>query len=218
MREPAEHDRNDPYRAQVTRLEFTPAAEDRSLSSSREPIQATGMPLPTGSGGRPLQESSFRPIPPPGRALTSSSDESHAQRAMGMFKQAMPFVQRLLPLLDGNVIAAVTNLINSKSQQPPQQPVDLAPVHTHLNDLQVQHTDLRTEVMEQTTTLKRVQDQLNMVREATDRNTLEQQELIHDLKAVGTKVNIFALLLLVMLVVSVALNLVLFLHLKQVIP
>jgi len=38
---------------------------------------------------------------------------------------------------------------------------------------------------EQNSSLKRVEDQLEMVREATDRNTLEQQELLEDLKAVG---------------------------------
>jgi len=73
-------------------------------------------------------------------------------------------------------------------------------------------------LLEQNTSLKKVEDQLEMVREATDRNTLEQQELIEDLKAVTGKVNLFALLLLSLLVISVLLNLFLFLHIQRVLP
>ena len=57
-----------------------------------------------------------------------------------------------------------------------------------------------------------------MVREATDRNTLEQQELMEDLKAMGKKVNVIALVALGLLAVSVVLNLVLYLHIQRVLP
>ena len=57
-----------------------------------------------------------------------------------------------------------------------------------------------------------------MVREATDRNTLEQQELLEDLKGVGNKVNVYALVALALLVVSVLLNVILYLHIQRVLP
>ena len=72
--------------------------------------------------------------------------------------------------------------------------------------------------MEQNTSLKRVEDQLELVREATDRNTLEQQELLEDLKVVGNKVNWFALFALALLVISVLLNVILYLHIQRVLP
>jgi hypothetical protein len=75
---------------------------------------------------------------------------------------------------------------------------------------------LRDQVVEQNTSLKKVEDQLQHVREATDRNTLEQQELLEDLKAVGTKVNIFAYIALVFLGLSVALNIVLYVQIRHV--
>ena len=68
-----------------------------------------------------------------------------------------------------------------------------------MTELQVQHRELREQVVEQNTSLKKVEDQLEMVREATDRNTLEQQELMEDLKAVGNKVNVVALVALAFL-------------------
>jgi hypothetical protein len=57
-----------------------------------------------------------------------------------------------------------------------------------------------------------------MVREATDRNTLEQQELLEDLKTIGNKVNVFALVALALLALSVLLNVILYLHIKRVLP
>jgi len=59
---------------------------------------------------------------------------------------------------------------------------------------------------------------LEMVREATDRNTLEQQELLEDLKAFGNKVNMFAIFALGLLAVSILLNVILFLHIQRVLP
>jgi uncharacterized protein YPO0396 len=165
---------------------------------------------------------SSRSAPPPGRSLAAppeSEDSSGMTRAMGVLKQAMPFVQRLLPLLDGNVLGAVANLLTARPHTPPPAPkVDLAPLENRVTDLQLQQQDLRGQLMEQNTSLKRVEDQLEMVREATDRNTLEQQELIEDLRSVGNKVNLLAWLLVALLLASVLLNLALFLHIKQVLP
>jgi chromosome segregation ATPase len=87
-----------------------------------------------------------------------------------------------------------------------------------LAELQAGHRDLREQVMEQNGSLKRVEDQLEMVREATDRNTLEQQELLEDLKAVSNKMNTLAFIALGLLVVSVGLNIILYLHILRVLP
>ena len=74
--------------------------------------------------------------------------------------------------------------------------MNLAPIQDCVNDLQVQHRELHDQVVEQNISIQKVEDQLQMVREATDRNTLEQQELMEDLKAVGNKVNVIALIAL----------------------
>jgi hypothetical protein len=203
----------EPVRTDLTVTEVRPQ-ENRDGKS-----RTVGSPLPAGTA-RQSQELGYRTVAPQGRALSSpSSEDTGMQRALGVLRQAMPFVQKLLPLIDGNIATAVANLFAPRpNATPPPPPVDLAPVHNQLAELKVQHQDLREQVMEQNTSLKRVEDQLDMVREATDRNTLEQQELIEDLKAVGNKVNLFALLLFAMLIVSLILNVMLFLHIKQVFP
>jgi len=87
-----------------------------------------------------------------------------------------------------------------------------------LEEMRITHQELRDQLSEQNSSLKRVEDQLETVREATDRNTLEQQELIEDLKAVSNKLNIFAWVAMSLLTVSLALNVVLYLHLRHIIP
>jgi hypothetical protein len=144
---------------------------------------------------------------------------SALQRAFGALRSTLPFVQRLLPLLDGNIGTAVSSLLTPHpSTPPPAPPVDLEPIENSLVELHAQHRDLRNQIVDQNSSLKRVEDQLEMVREATDRNTLEQQELLEDLRAVGNKVNMFALLALGLLVISVLLNVVLYLHIQRVLP
>jgi hypothetical protein len=192
---------------------------------SRVPPRVLGAPLPMGSGRLPAG----RPAPgirvqssPPGRALpasTSPEEPSGMQRAMNAFRAVMPVVQRLLPLLEGNVLTAISNVLTPRPQAPPPAPkVDLAPLESSLTELQTQHRGLRDQVVEQNATLKRVEDQLEFVREATDRNTLEQQELLEDLKLFSRKVKIFAAIGIGMLVIGIVLNLLLFLHIQRVLP
>jgi hypothetical protein len=166
--------------------------------------------------------------PPPGRAIPNPSTAgpfdmpSSVQKAVSALRSALPWVQRILPLLDGNIGTAVSNMLvpqhTAQPHHPPAPPVDLEPLQNSLVELQTQHRDLRTQMVEQNSSLKRVEDQLDMVREATDRNTLEQQELMEDLKVVGNKVNLFAIVALGLLAISVLVNIVLYLHILRVLP
>jgi hypothetical protein len=209
-----------------------PIDEGRRGTGTEEPQpRAVGSPLPIGSGSpTPLSNApadAQRPYgtPPPGRALANSSANgpievpSGIQRAVNAIRAALPFVQRILPLLDGNIGTAVGNMLAPHHHTPPPPPpVNLAPIQEGLADLQAQQLELRDQVVEQNSSLKRVEDQLEMVREATDRNTLEQQELLEDLKTVGGKVNLFAVIALILLAVSVIINVVLYLHILRVLP
>jgi predicted DNA-binding protein YlxM (UPF0122 family) len=162
--------------------------------------------------------------PPPGRALDAApavaEESSSVQRAVSMLRNALPFVQRLLPLLDGNIATTVSSLLTSRHhpQAQPSAKLDLAPIEDGLAELQTQHQNLRDQVMEQNTSLKRVEDQLEMVREATDRNTLEQQELLEDLKAFGNKVKFVVVIALLLVALGFVMTLALFLHIQRVLP
>lgn len=155
--------------------------------------------------------------------LPSSTDDSAAkggfQRVAQAVRAAIPFVQKLLPLLDGNLATTVSALISSQpsAHAPVQQVhVDLEPVERGMTELRTSHRELRTQVAEQGTTLKRVEDQLERVREATDRNTLEQQELVEDVRSVGTRVSRFVVIGILLLAISVGLNVYLLIQLQHI--
>lgn len=194
--------------------------KQRSFPTSAIP-ESTKIPAPAAALPRPASPSAPQALPSP--AKPQSSGPSGMQRAMSALRATLPLVQRILPLLDGNIGAAVSNMLAPHHPAPapappPPPPVNLTPIKESLTALETRHQQLSDRLVEQNSSLKRVEDQLGMVREATDRNTLEQQELMEDLKGVGRKVNLFAFIALGLLLVSVAINVVLFLHIVRVLP
>jgi hypothetical protein len=188
-----------------------------------------GTPLSVGSSARQQHSAQhgdpnrLASAPAPSRSLAapaSSDDSSGIARAVSMFRTVAPIVQRILPLLDGNFATAIGNLIAPRPhpQAAPPPKVDLAPIESNLVELQTQHRNLHEQVMEQNSSLKRVQDQLEMVREATDRNTLEQQELLEDLKTFSGKLKVIAVVGISLLAVGFILELLMFFHLQRVLP
>ena len=202
--------------------ERTETGAHRRVVGSPLPAGPRNSSSPPGALGDSL--STYTP-PPPGRALANASSNvplempSGVQRAVSALRAALPWVQRILPLLDGNIGTAVSNILTPHHHPPPPPPpVNIGPIEDGLAELQNQQRELRNQVVEQNSSLRRVEDQLEMVREATDRNTLEQQELLEDLKTIGNKVNVFALFALALLALSVLLNVILYLHIKRVLP
>jgi hypothetical protein len=176
------------------------------------------------------------PTPPPGRALASVSGSTvpgrsarRLQRAAGALHTALHVGQRFLPPPYDNIASAVSKLISPHlPAPPPAPPVDLAPLEDGLAELQAEHRGLRGQVREQSTSLQRVEDRLELVSQAADRNALAQKELMGELKAVGGrleelktvghKAKIFALLALALLALSVALNMILLLYFRHILP
>jgi hypothetical protein len=222
----------------------------------RQQVQprAVGSPLPMGAERGRISPSISRPpqdLAPPQREVgteqerevrreaglavttSTSSKESNpaarGQRAMNVLRMAVPLVQRILPLLDGNVGTAISNLMapqqRTHAPNSPAVDVNLDHIEHGLTELEAQHRDmtvqnreLREQMVEQSTSMKRMEHQLEMVREATDRNTLEQQELLEDFKHLGSKVNLVAIFALALLAASVVLNVFLYLHIQRVLP
>ena len=160
----------------------------------------------------------------PGRTLAGPAPAPHAeepsnmQRAVNALRFAVPIVQRVLPLLDRKIGAAVSSLLvpHPHPAPLPPPPVNLAPIGDGLADLQTQHQELRSQVSEQNASLERIERQLEIVRETADRNTLAQQELVEGLRSVSKKVRVVTIVALALLAVSVLLNLVFYLHIQRV--
>ncbi len=196
-----------------------PAPAPASLSVAKpaaKPVEGAAPSAPPPSQPERPRALQTRPSEPP----------STLQRAALVIRQAIPIVQKLLPLLDGNFGTAVSNILNppppppvpAPPAAPAPAPLDLAPLKEHIAELQTMHQGLREQIGEQNNALKRVEDHLELVREATDRNTLEQQELLEDLKSMGSKVNVVAAIAIGLLAISLIVNMVLYMHIQRVLP
>jgi hypothetical protein len=192
---------------------------------SRRPTAVEAGQSPGGHGPRKIEEvqagaRAFAAPPSAAPAAAPESDVSVLLRAVQGVRAAWPYLQRLLPLLDGNVVTAVSNLLGPKlgAPAPPPKPVDLGPIEGGITELKTQQRELRSIVLDQDSLIKRLLEQLDQVREATDRNTSEQQDLIDELKAAGRKLNVVAFLAFALLAASIALNVVLYLQIHRLLP
>jgi hypothetical protein len=173
----------------------TSLGDSRRLRAAQSPERALAKTTPT--GGRP----------------------SKLERTVNVVRAAIPFVQRILPLLDGNIGTAVSNMLTPHQHvPPPPPPANLESIEDDLATLQEQYRDLRNRILEQHASTKRIEDQLEKVRETAETTAFEQHELVDDLKAVRKKVNRFALIALAVLVMSLAVNVVLYLHIVHILP
>jgi hypothetical protein len=165
-----------------------------------------------------------RPSSPPAQAPSvapANTKPSGLQRAIGVVRSTIPVVQRLLPILDGNIATAVGALLAPHAHPAPQtqvQPVqvNLEPIERSLAEVRDSHRELRSQVQEHVTALKRVEDHLEQVREATDRNTLEQEELFENLRSTGNRIRTFAILGALLLAVSLGLNIYLLMQFQHI--
>jgi hypothetical protein len=199
---------------------LTPAPTQGSsvnlAAPSREPV-SPWEPVPTPASAPapvpPPQQQSLPPGPQPAVPAAADTHKSGLHRALDAFRSTIPLVQKLLPLIDGNFATAVGALMAPHAHPtPPPQPqaqivnIDMEPLERGLAEVRNSHRELRGQVQEQVTTLKRVEDHLERVREATDRNTLEQQELVEDLRSVGSRLSAFAIVGFLLLLASLVLN------------
>lgn len=136
------------------------------------------------------------------------------QRAVGIIRTVGPVLQKVLPLLDGNVASAVSNFLVPRAEA---QRVDLEPIENALTKMRKEQVDLRMNLADQTATLKRVAEQVETVKDTAERNALEQKELGTDLQRLRAKVNAFAWVGLGLLAVSILVNVLLFWRIQQLI-
>jgi hypothetical protein len=150
---------------------------------------------------------------------SSGKRPSNLQRTVNALRATLPIVQRLLPLLDGTLDTAVSGILGPYPQMaPPPNPSNLGSIEDDVADLRTQHRDLRNRILEQLASLKRVEDQLEAVRETTEQNAHQHQELLEDMERIRKRVNKIALLALTILAASLLLNVGLCLHILHLLP
>jgi hypothetical protein len=136
------------------------------------------------------------------------------QKVMQGIRSALPLAQKVLPLLDGQILTAISNLLAPHVAHPGPPP-SFAPLEGDLADLRTRHIELYGKVIEQSAALRRMGDRLEKVHEAAERNAQEQQELKESVQAVGRNANRLAILAICLLAVSIGVNIFMFIHFQR---
>lgn len=144
--------------------------------------------------------------PPPGRSRTEPGQG--LQRTASAIRTVVPLLQKVLPLLDGNVASAVANLLAPRLLSPP---VDLSPLEISLTKLRGELTAVRDKNAQHDGAFKRIDDQLDTLKDSLERTSLEQKDVAEELRKVRRSVLVLALFGVALLLVSIGLNAVVFL-------
>ncbi len=142
---------------------------------------------------------------------------SKMEKTVGALRTIVPLALKFLPLLDGQIGTVVSNLIGPQAT-PRQVAHTLLPLQEGLAQLEKQQVDLRAQVAEQSTTLKQIDDQLETVRDLTLKTAEVQQNLTASMEKMGRKLNLAVIAGLVLLAAAIALNVLLFVHIRRVTP
>lgn len=162
----------------------------------------------------PGQESNVAKKAAPSPAVHAEPQASGARRKFDVLKTAIVVAQKMLPLMEGNVGQTVSNLLSLGAPSPASSR-DMAVVEDRLTKLHVTHQALSERVSEQQEAMVQIADRIEQLKEANNRNTLEQQELLEDAQALRRKFVVAGSIVIGLLIVSVALNVIVLLKLAH---
>jgi len=167
----------------------------------------SGVEEGSGRSGRPqVAMTPAAKIPPP---------QSNMRRAMGVVRTVLPVVQRLLPLIDGNIASVVASILGPAPMRA-QAPVDLGPLESAVSRLRAENTVLRDKIDDQHVELRRIGDELQSVREASEGQTEELKEMRDSLDSLQMRVTVVEWVGLGLLALSIAANVFLFLRVENI--
>ena len=137
-------------------------------------------------------------------------------------RAALPIVPHVLPREGriGATVSAVTAVSSALVAHATQQAnaaqsapkVDLAPIGDNIDVLRAAQKELRDKIADQSAIIERVQDQCDMLCEAANRVESEQRDLVSELKFFSKWALVFAVGVSVLLMASVAFEVVLILR------
>jgi hypothetical protein len=121
-------------------------------------------------------------------------------RSILQLRVLLPYIGRILPMLESNLPNITTALAPAPKQDLSEVTRSFSEVNKGFLDLQAGNREIRTHVQEQSIQLKRIDDQLLRLRESTERNTMEHQELVEDLRSASKLVRTLSTVMIVLMI------------------
>jgi len=187
--------RNQPSpRAQILpRKEAPPRIQEAPLPITPATPAPSAQPAPSSrprSGPSSASTALARPMPPKPTTF---------QRAIGVARTVLPLVGKMLPLLEGNVVGAASNLFANR----PMHEVDLKPLEESIARLQSDHRALAFHSSEQKRAIQRLEDDFAELQEAVRKSAADQAELIEHVAKLAKRTSSFMRLVTILLIVSI---------------
>jgi hypothetical protein len=145
------------------------------------------------------------------RSPQKSEHRSGFQRTAAAVRTVVPLMQKMLPLLDGNVASVVANLLLPTLQSPT---VDLRPLEGAVEQLRAAYSGTHEKNVQQDAALKRLDKQLGEIHESLERITSEQAEAVEELRKARRRSLVFFLVCFLLVVVSLGMNAAIFLYFR----
>ena len=168
-------------------------------------VAGTEEPKPAGSKAEP--RGPIHIVPPPRR--------SALEKTVGVLRAILPVAQKVLPLIDGQIGTAVSNLIGPQVS-PRQVTQTLLPLQEGLAQLEKRHIELRAQLGGQDAALRQLEEQLNSVRKLAEETAEKQSKLAEGLGKMSRWVKVLAIIGFVLLAAVAVMNAVFFVHLRQI--
>lgn len=183
----ANYDQPEALIRHVAEEEAASPPRKESARSSSEPAPAPANPDPASVP----QTALARPTPP-------LHKPTRFQQAVGVAKAVLPLVGKMLPLLEGNVVGAASNLLAPRPVE-----VDLKPVEEAIARLQADQRAVTFHTTEQKRALRRLQDEFDALQELVQKNAEQQAELAEHVLKLSKRTASFQRLILILLVLLI---------------
>jgi hypothetical protein len=193
-------------------------------SDPRMPARHVGEILPeapiassSSKSAAPVAIASAEPDPPAGPEPAAPTALARPrptglQRAISVAKTVLPLVGKVLPLLEGNVVATASNLLT-----PHQHEVNLKPIEEAITSLQADQRALTFHTSEHKRTLRRLEDEFAALGEAVEKNAAGQAQLVEQVATLEKRNARFVRVIVSLLILSLLSSAALALRLANII-
>lgn len=145
-------------------------------------------------------------------AKTRDSDRSSMWKTLQQFKGVLPYLSRLLPLLDARILPLL-DLVGLGHAQNSGLSLSLSKdLREDVTSIQGSQQDIRVALQDQSLEIKRLEDEIALLRQAAEKNAVEHARLVEDVKSVAAWVRASAAGLAILLLVLIVMVGVLLMH------
>ncbi len=174
-----------------------------ATAKSQHEVAADYPIAPVQKKGHPGDEVSLVPVKKPRAGFLHS---------LGKLKPLLPILSGGLRLVDHGVVQALAQLLNFADGASAAQSAAQEELHQGLSEIQSSHRELHLQVQDQTVEMRRIEDQIVLLRQAAERNATEHTELVRNVQSLSNLVRVIGAGLAILLVILITLAAILLTH------